>query len=80
MSKPSTDEQQFEQKLLAAICKKLIGLGEISTEAEFLESYPKDNLADVHNKVNGAYYLMNREKPLKLVEYNLETFAVIEIS
>ncbi|WP_207423950.1 hypothetical protein [Desertivirga brevis] len=71
-----TTEAVFEAKLLAAICGKLIELGEIKAEEEFLENYPKENLADVHNQETGAYYLMKGEKPLKLVEYNLKTFEV----
>ncbi|WP_207536507.1 hypothetical protein [Desertivirga arenae] len=76
----TTAEAEFERKLLSAICKKLIELGEIKDEAEFLEKYPKENLADVHNQETGAYYLMTGEKPLKLVEYNLKTFDVHLIS
>ena len=78
MSDLSNQEKLFEQQLLSAICKRLIALGEINSAEEFLASYPKDNLADVHNQETGAYFLMNRESPLKLVEYNLTTFTVIE--
>lgn len=69
-------EAEFESKLLAAICTKLIELGEIKAEEEFLENYPKENLADVHNQETGAYYLMTGDKPLKLVEYDLKTLEV----
>ena len=72
----SSKEEQFEQDLLRAICNKLLLLGEIKNEAEFLESYPKDNLADVHDNEKGSYYLMNRESPIKLVDYNLLTHTV----
>jgi len=72
-------EQLFEQQLFKALCRKLILLGEIKNEDEFLESYPKDNLADVHNNETGAYYLMNRESPIKLVEYSLKSFEVFEV-
>ena len=75
----SDQERSFESQLLTALCTKLIELGEITSEEEFLESYPKDNLADVHNNETGAYYLMNREKPIKLVEYNLLNYSVIPI-
>jgi hypothetical protein len=73
---PQSAEQEFEANLLKAICEKLIELGEIKTEQEFLESYPKDHLADVHNGETGAYYLMNREKPLKLIGYNLKKYEI----
>ncbi len=76
MEEKQTAEQLFELNLLSALCLKLIELGEIETENEFLNSYPKDRLADIHNNVTGAYYLMNGETPVKLVEYNLITFEV----
>lgn len=75
----SEQEKEFEKKLLNAICDRLMSLGEISRMKDFLKSYPKENLADVHNNETGAYYLMNREQPLKLVEYNLKTFEVTKI-
>jgi hypothetical protein len=75
----SDQEKEFDKKLLNAICDKLMSLGEISRMKDFLKSYPKENLADVHNNETGAYYLMNREQPLKLVEYNLKTFEVFKV-
>ncbi|MEJ6980287.1 hypothetical protein WG906_07490 [Pedobacter sp. P351] len=75
----SKAEHLFEATLLSAICKKLIEIGEIETENEFLDSYPKDRLADVHNNETGAYYLMTGETPVKLVEYNLVSFEVFPV-
>jgi len=73
-------EEVFEAELLDAICEKLIALSEITKKKQFIKSYPKENLADVHNNETGAYYLMNREHPIKLVEYNLKTLEVFKIS
>ncbi|WP_207425296.1 hypothetical protein [Pedobacter sp. SYSU D00535] len=70
------DAGSFEQRLHDALCEKLIELGEIKTPGEFLASYPKDRLAEVHDNQTGAYFLMKGEKPLKLVEYNLLTYSV----
>jgi len=72
-------EELFEATLLKILSNKLVEIGEIQNPEEFLESYPKDNLADIHNNETGAYYLMNREKPLKLVEYNLKTYEVFKV-
>jgi hypothetical protein len=77
----TNSEGLFESKLLSAIIHSLKVLGELENEDDFLTTYPKENLADVHNNEAGAYYLMTRDKPLKLVEYNLitqEVFIVVE--
>lgn len=70
------EEQDFENRLLQALCQKLQQLGEITDQEDFLENYPKDNLADIHNDDKGAYYLMTTLKPLKLIEYDLKTFEI----
>jgi hypothetical protein len=75
----TNSEQLFESKLLSAIIHSLKVLGELENEDDFLATYPKENLADVHNNETGAYYLMTGDKPLKLVEYNLITQEVLVI-